>query len=253
MSSQFFVKRHVLHSACTSVLLDRSFFGIITGAKNTNQANFDVCRSSFFDLPSITLFKTLGPIEQVCIPPYQPSLGNPIVCGGTSGHYDNNLACIAVYYLHRLNLPLLTAFHIQASNSRPLQPPPNVNRRTCMNYSGGWKYVALRVNGISPVKCPIRKGDWNFRIGTFSNQYNRGHLVPCKLGKQISMAMAAATFNIFNVGPQHVDVNQRLAQFEDLITAFATEKCLRKDVIEGNVVQDFFRLRHFAIYRTRTQ
>ena len=52
--------------------------------------------------------------------------------------------------------------------------------------------------------------------------------------------MGAATFNIFNAGPQLKEANKALETFEANLLDYATGTCLKTDVITGNVARDFY-------------
>ena len=154
--------------------------------------------------------------------------------------YDNNRACIAVYFLRPYNIPLFAAFRIRATKNNPLQVT-SCTRDDCWRHAKcRWAFQASSTDGHFNVLCKIQKGNWKFDVGSFPDQYNRGHLVPCALGKKISVTIGAATFDIFNVGPQQKQANSVLSSYEDNMIKFATEKCLDTAVITGNVVRDFY-------------
>ena len=208
------------------------------GSEQTDTADFGICKSSFVALPSITVN---GPqkSQQVCITQHPKAIDVREVCSEDEP-YDNNRACIAVYYLRRYNIPLFTAFRIRATKNNPLQVT-SCTRDDCWRHAKRrWAFQASSTDGHFNVLCKIQKGNWKFDVGSFPDQYNRGHLVPCALGKKISVTMGAATFNIFNVGPQQKQANSVLSSYEDNMIKFATEKCLDTAVITGNVVRDFY-------------
>ena len=147
--------------------------------------------------------------------------------------FDNNRACIAVYYLKTYNIPLFAAFRMRATKDRPL-PVTRVYREDCFQQSGGGPQISS-TDGKYKRRCNTQQDSWRFNFGV----YDRGHLVPCGLGKQIDQAMRAATFNIFNAGPQLKEANKALETFEANLLDYATGTCLKTDVITGNVARDF--------------
>ena len=198
--------------------------------ERTNSANFGICRSSFIALPSIEVWVE-QPSEQVCITQDPKALTE--VCSQQEP-YGNSRACIAVYYLRTYNIPLFAAFRMRATKERPL-PATRVYREDCFQQSGGWRYQASSTDGRYKRRCNTQQDSWRFNFGV----YDRGHLVPCGLGKQIGQAMGAATFNIFNAGPQLKEANKALETFEANLIDYVTGTCLKTDVITGNVVRDF--------------
>ena len=230
--SMFFIQ---LVFICSWMQFSFGVPGLVT--ELTNQADFGICTSSFSKLPSMQVHvERAWPSEQVCIT-QDSSLG---ACSQDEP-YDNNQACIAVYYLKKYNVPLFAAFRIRATRDRPLNVNQRIYRADCENRSGGWQYEAFRTDGRDKKACTILPDSWRFSFEGAPNVYNKGHLVPCGLGKRIGLAMGAATFNMYNAGPQRVEVNEALARLEANLIDYATETCLNtRDVITGNVVRDFY-------------
>ena len=219
-------------------------FPFITSFPNeqTSAADFGICRSSFVALPSIEVHVPQQS-ELACITQNPAATRARDVCSQLEP-YDNNKACIAVYYLSKYNIPLFTAFRMQVTKERPLRGN-RYNRKACKRYATSkskslWNFKASSTDGQNTIECKTKPGTWEFDAGSFRNQYDRGHMVPIALASRISLAMGAATFNYFNVGPQLKEVNNKLGSFEDKMNMFATDQCLNTGLITGNVVRDFY-------------
>ena len=129
---------------------------------------------------------------------------------------------------------------MRATRHRPLNANQRIYREDCSTHNGGWRYEAFRTNGRYKVPCNSEPYSWRFNFGGRPDVYNRGHLVPCGLGKRIGLAMGAATFNMYNAGPQLVEVNEALERMEANLIDYATKTCLDTNVITGNIVRDFY-------------
>ena len=180
----------------------------------------------------------MEPSEQVCIT-QDPATALTGTCSQQEP-YDNSQACIAVYFLKTYNIPLFAAFRIRATTNRPLNVYQRIYRDDCENYSGGWQYKAFSTNGVKRIRCNTEEDSWKFNFYQTRGVYNRGHLVPCSLGKLIGLAMGAATFNIYNAEPQLKETNTALERLEANLIEYATETCLNTAVVTGNVVRDFY-------------
>ena len=153
--------------------------------------------------------------------------------------YNNMEACIAVLYLNDWGIPLFSAFHIQKSRQNRIpQHGMRANRYQCEAFNRhrhrqNWNYIAQDKDGLPWT--------WDRKRWDATGHYNRGHLVPVCLATLVSLRMGAATFNMYNVAPQHKSTNLELSRsYESKIKAFADDYCLGEVILSEDVIKDFY-------------
>ena len=204
------------------------------GQWGTSALDFGICKSSFLTVPSIKVYFPARKTRLICIS--QNPNSNP-KCSSVLA-YENSKACIAVLYLDDFGIPLLSAFNIQKSERNKVEEY-RAHRATCRNSL--WKRKQTHWNEMAHDALGAPQS-WDRDRWFTEGDYSRGHLVPLGLTTFISKRMGAATFNMFNVAPQHFSTNNKQGDYENEMVVFVTDYCFSesKKFLDKDVTRNFY-------------
>ena len=186
----------------------------------TSTANFGICKSSLIGVPSIDLpFPVKDP--EICL-----SINNYGDCAKDDPHtYDNNKACIAVYFIDDFQVPVFSAVHFQGK----VEQINKMNKRK-KDY---WKCGARDSSGNI---VQLKDGDWG------ATTYQRGHLFGWKIAQMFNIDLARASSKLYNVAPQLENINNDFyLKYESPVFNYA-DKTFFCQIIDGDVLKDFYYL-----------
>ena len=204
------------------------------GQWSTSDWDFGICKSSFLTVPSITVYFPAQRIRPICIS-QNPNSNRR--CSSVSP-YENSKACIAVLYLDDFGIPLLSAFSIQKSKENKVEKY-RATRAVFQNSLWNNILAYWNYNAHDAQDAPQ---SWNRDDWFTKRHYNRGHLVPVCLATFISQSMGTATFNMFNIAPQHFSTNKKQSDYETEMVRFVTDYCFSesKKFLDKDVIRDFY-------------